>query len=156
MTLQNKLRDSKAVQPVLNLPFHLYHPHRPTWICESRRQDTRATISLNSPSRSYRDSSNRFRQTGGGYGEDYGGQDGAFHHPTRPVDKDKAESELSIHIKKATSPEETAPKQKHVRSQSSLGVGFLALTRFVQNASSTRGIITVLYLFGVACVFSLF
>ncbi len=37
------------------------------------------------------------------------------HMPTRPVDRDKAESELSIHIKKATSTEETAPKQKHVR-----------------------------------------
>ncbi|KAJ1031352.1 hypothetical protein NDA16_000821 [Ustilago loliicola] len=35
--------------------------------------------------------------------------------PTRPVDRDKAESELSINIKKATSTEETAPKQKHVR-----------------------------------------
>ncbi|EJD51962.1 cytoskeleton assembly control protein [Auricularia subglabra TFB-10046 SS5] len=37
------------------------------------------------------------------------------HFPTRPVDKDKAEAELSLNIKKATSPEETAPKQKHVR-----------------------------------------
>jgi hypothetical protein len=32
------------------------------------------------------------------------------------VDKDKAEHELVVNIKKATSPEETAPKQKHVRS----------------------------------------
>ncbi|KAK6910437.1 hypothetical protein I203_104469 [Kwoniella mangroviensis CBS 8507] len=40
---------------------------------------------------------------------------GANHQPTRPVDKDKTESELSVNIKKATSPEETAPKQKHVR-----------------------------------------
>lgn len=39
-----------------------------------------------------------------------------IHYPTRPVDKDKAEQELVINIKKATSPEETAPKQKHVRS----------------------------------------
>ncbi|KAG8987713.1 sla2 Src-like adaptor 2, partial [Tulasnella sp. 427] len=39
----------------------------------------------------------------------------SVHYPTRPVDKDKAESELTINIKKATSPEETAPKQKHVR-----------------------------------------
>ena len=38
------------------------------------------------------------------------------HYPTRPVDKDKAEQELAINIKKATSPDETAPKQKHVRS----------------------------------------
>nr|XP_031859924.1 uncharacterized protein CI109_004531 [Kwoniella shandongensis]KAA5526996.1 hypothetical protein CI109_004531 [Kwoniella shandongensis] len=40
---------------------------------------------------------------------------GANHQPTRPVDKEKTESELSVNIKKATSPEETAPKQKHVR-----------------------------------------
>jgi len=39
-----------------------------------------------------------------------------MHYPTRPVDKDKAEHELVINIKKATSAEETAPKQKHVRS----------------------------------------
>jgi len=38
------------------------------------------------------------------------------HYPTRPVDKDKAEQELVINIKKATSTEESAPKQKHVRS----------------------------------------
>ena len=34
------------------------------------------------------------------------------------MDKDKAENELVINIKKATSPEESAPKQKHVRSLS--------------------------------------
>lgn len=39
-----------------------------------------------------------------------------MHYPTRPVDKDKAEQELAVNIKKATSPEESAPKQKHVRS----------------------------------------
>ncbi|KAJ8083717.1 sla2 Src-like adaptor 2 [Marasmius tenuissimus] len=38
-----------------------------------------------------------------------------IHFPTRPVDKDRAESELAVHIKKATSQEESAPKQKHVR-----------------------------------------
>src|SRR6266702_950716 len=38
------------------------------------------------------------------------------HYPTRPVDKDKAEQELAVNIKKATSTDETAPKQKHVRS----------------------------------------
>ena len=32
------------------------------------------------------------------------------------MDKDKAEQELAINIKKATSTEETAPKEKHVRS----------------------------------------
>ncbi|KAI8460424.1 ANTH domain-containing protein [Phakopsora pachyrhizi] len=37
------------------------------------------------------------------------------HFPTRPVDRDKAEAELTLNIKKATSPDETAPKQKHVR-----------------------------------------
>ncbi|GAA5986887.1 hypothetical protein JCM10908_000940 [Rhodotorula pacifica] len=37
------------------------------------------------------------------------------HNPTRPVDKDKAESELQLALKKATNPDETAPKQKHVR-----------------------------------------
>ncbi|BEI82406.1 hypothetical protein CcaverHIS002_0302740 [Cutaneotrichosporon cavernicola] len=46
----------------------------------------------------------------------YGGRPmGSGHQPTRPVDKDKTEAELSLNIKKATSPEETAPKQKHVR-----------------------------------------
>ncbi|KAG8905687.1 sla2 Src-like adaptor 2 [Tulasnella sp. 403] len=39
----------------------------------------------------------------------------SVHYPTRPVDKDKAEAELTLNIKKATSPEESAPKQKHVR-----------------------------------------
>lgn len=33
----------------------------------------------------------------------------ASHQPTRPVDKEKTESELAVNIKKATSPEETAP-----------------------------------------------
>ncbi|GJJ09734.1 hypothetical protein Clacol_003958 [Clathrus columnatus] len=37
------------------------------------------------------------------------------HLPTRPVDREKAEQELMINIKKATGSEETAPKQKHVR-----------------------------------------
>ncbi|KAI0931689.1 hypothetical protein AcV5_004880 [Taiwanofungus camphoratus] len=37
------------------------------------------------------------------------------HYPTRPVDRDKAEAELVVNIKKATNPDETAPKQKHVR-----------------------------------------
>ncbi|EGS22716.1 uncharacterized protein CTHT_0011900 [Thermochaetoides thermophila DSM 1495] len=35
---------------------------------------------------------------------------------TRSLDHAKAEAELAINIKKATSPEETAPKRKHVRS----------------------------------------
>ncbi|CAG8577023.1 10567_t:CDS:10 [Rhizophagus irregularis] len=37
------------------------------------------------------------------------------HYPTRPVDREKAEHDLALNIKKATSPDETAPKQKHVR-----------------------------------------
>lgn len=37
----------------------------------------------------------------------YGG--GPQHQPTRPVDREKNESELALNIKKATSPEETAP-----------------------------------------------
>lgn len=41
---------------------------------------------------------------------------GIVHQPTRPVDKDKTEVELALHVKKAVSAEETAPKQKHVRS----------------------------------------
>ncbi|KAN0100290.1 ANTH domain containing protein [Tylopilus felleus] len=48
-------------------------------------------------------------------GFDIDGPDSEVHYPTRPVDKDKAEQELVINIKKATSPDETAPKQKHVR-----------------------------------------
>lgn len=56
-------------------------------------------------------SSGRSRQT------DFDDPRDSVHYPTRPVDKDKAEAELTINIKKATSPEETAPKQKHVRSE---------------------------------------
>ncbi|KAG0364522.1 sla2 Src-like adaptor 2 [Gamsiella multidivaricata] len=40
----------------------------------------------------------------------------------RPLNREKAEAELQVHIKKATSPEETAPKRKHVR-------GYIALIR---------------------------
>ncbi|KAK4705857.1 hypothetical protein P7C70_g350, partial [Phenoliferia sp. Uapishka_3] len=47
--------------------------------------------------------------------DDDGGASRMAHMPTRPVDRDKAEQELVLNIKKATSPEETAPKQKHVR-----------------------------------------
>lgn len=67
--------------------------------------------------------------------------------PTRPVDRDKAEQELSLNIKKATSPEETAPKQKHVRSESSVGAawrfgggaGVAGQEGVVQGAASTAG-----------------
>ena len=57
--------------------------------------------------------SHRFPSSKGRY--DIDGDE--VHYPTRPVDKDKAEQELTINIKKATSPEEAAPKQKHVRSE---------------------------------------
>lgn len=40
-----------------------------------------------------------------------------MHLPTRPVDREKAERELNDNIKKATNADETAPKQKHVRSE---------------------------------------
>ena len=46
-----------------------------------------------------------------------GGASRQAHFPTRPVDREKAEQELSLNIKKAMSLEEAAPKQKHVRSQ---------------------------------------
>ncbi|KAI8579900.1 hypothetical protein K450DRAFT_187864 [Umbelopsis ramanniana AG] len=36
-------------------------------------------------------------------------------HTSRPSDRNAADQELSLTVKKATSPEETAPKQKHVR-----------------------------------------
>ncbi|KAI0068161.1 cytoskeleton assembly control protein [Artomyces pyxidatus] len=54
-----------------------------------------------------------YGRRGGGGGFDIDGDE--VHYPTRPVDKDKAEQELVVNIKKATSPEESAPKQKHVR-----------------------------------------
>ena len=57
------------------------------------------------------------------YDRSFGRRPGSFdmdgdevHYPTRPVDKDKAEQELVVNIKKATNTDETAPKQKHVRS----------------------------------------
>lgn len=46
--------------------------------------------------------------------EDYGRRqalNAPNHQPTRPVDKERAETELALSIKKATSPEETAPSE---------------------------------------------
>jgi hypothetical protein len=46
--------------------------------------------------------------------EDYGRRRAAAmsnHQPTRPVDKDKNEAELGVSIKKAVTPEETAPSE---------------------------------------------
>jgi hypothetical protein len=50
--------------------------------------------------------------------EDYGRRqalNAPNHQPTRPVDKERAETELALSIKKATSPEETAPSKSLVR-----------------------------------------
>lgn len=38
-----------------------------------------------------------------------------INQPTRPVDTGRSETELAVHIKKALSAEECAPKAKHVR-----------------------------------------
>jgi hypothetical protein len=74
--------------------------------------------------------------------------DEEVHYPTRPVDKDKAEQELVVNIKKATSPEETAPKQKHVRSAFPLCDDERAVTYFTQNALFIPGTIIRPYLSG--------
>ena len=61
----------------------------------------------------------RVRQRGYDFENEYpDNAAGGFHQPSRPVDRDKAESELALNIKKATNTDETAPKQKHVRSVS--------------------------------------
>lgn len=74
------------------------------------------------PSRFSRSRSNTTRSATSDYidREDYVDRDRPQqqHNPTRPVDKDKAETELQNALKKATNPDETAPKQKHVRSES--------------------------------------
>lgn len=82
--------------------------------------------------------------------------DDEMHYPTRPVDKDKAESELVMHIKKATSPEETAPKQKHVRSAILLyPLAFkLPLTLPLQNVSCLLMTITPQSRSGADCAYS--
>ncbi|QRW24863.1 endocytosis protein end4 [Rhizoctonia solani] len=59
-------------------------------------------------------SGGRTRQNQSDFLDERGGRSDP-HFPTRPVDRDKAEAELTLNIKKATSPEESAPKQKHVR-----------------------------------------
>lgn len=63
---------------------------------------------------SQRSSSSRFGRHNADY-DDYptvrAAASGSSHQPTRPVDKEKTEAELSVNIKKATSPEETAPSQ---------------------------------------------
>lgn len=95
------------------------------------------------------------------------------HVPTRPVDRDKAEQELSVNIKKATSTEETAPKQKHVRSECgslsllALRVGGELVAQLLtsinistrdphlyQNVSSTLGTTAALPLSGLVCAYS--
>jgi len=47
----------------------------------------------------------------------YDDYDQDIHLLTCPVDRDKVEVELTLNIKKAISPEESAPKQKHVHSK---------------------------------------
>jgi hypothetical protein len=53
----------------------------------------------------------------------------------RPMDRDKAEAELALHIKKATSAEETAPKQKHVRGKPLSNMESMRISLNVQEAS---------------------
>ena len=74
------------------------------------------------------------------------------HYPTRPVDRDKADSELTINIKKATSPDETAPKQKHVRSAlfPPLSLTLEVNETLLQNALFIPGIIIALLRSGQA------
>jgi hypothetical protein len=82
--------------------------------------------------------------------------DEEIHYPTRPVDKEKAENELVINIKKATSPEESAPKQKHVRSLSKPVHTIQNANDPNQNVSFTLGIIILQYLSGMVYGCSLF
>ena len=72
------------------------------------------------------------------------------------MDKDKAENELVINIKKATSPEETAPKQKHVRSLSHPVHTIRIANDPNQNVSFILGIITLQYLSGMVYGCNLF
>lgn len=64
---------------------------------------------------------------------------GIVHQPTRPVDKDKTEVELALHVKKAVSAEETAPKQKHVRSASIRLINRFAITAGFRTPYSVDG-----------------
>lgn len=74
-----------------------------------------------------------------------------LHLPTRPVDKDKAEAELVVNIKKATNPDETAPKQKHVRStRIHLLTASSIRSSPLQNVSFTLGTTTLQYRSGPA------
>jgi hypothetical protein len=95
-----------------------------------------------------------FTRFGGGRKQNNFDLEDEIHYPTRPVDKDKAEQELVVNIKKATSPEESAPKQKHVRSTPFHHDLVLELTPF-QSASSLPGITIHLYRFGVDSVSNL-
>ena len=79
--------------------------------------------------------------------------DDEVHYPTRPVDRDKAEHELVINIKKATSPDETAPKQKHVRS-ASFNCSTGPAADHLQNASFLHGITTLRFRSGTGYAYS--
>ena len=92
--------------------------------------------------------SNRSRR---GHGFDV---DDEGHYPTRPVDKDKAEQELVVNIKKATSPEESAPKQKHVRSVLEATHKFLSDAVCLQSALYLPGTTTHRFLSGADFAFS--
>ncbi|KDE07961.1 hypothetical protein MVLG_01867 [Microbotryum lychnidis-dioicae p1A1 Lamole] len=82
-----------------------------------------------------------------------GGASRSAHVPTRPVDRDKAEQELSANIKKATSTEEAAPKQKHVRkcivytwdhrSSASIWSGLRVLPILSDEVQTFKALITV-------------
>ena len=97
------------------------------------------------------DTYSRSRRHGGGFD-----MDEEIHYPTRPVDKDKAEQELVVHIKKATSPEESAPKQKHVRSTSAATCIISVNSDVQQSVSSSVGIIIRQYHSGVDLGFNLY
>lgn len=85
--------------------------------------------------------------------DDDGGASRQAHFPSRPVDNDKAEQELSLNIKKATSPEEAAPKQKHVRkcivytwdyhSSASIWTGLRVLPILTDEVQTFKALITV-------------
>ncbi|CAG8617448.1 16903_t:CDS:10, partial [Dentiscutata erythropus] len=75
------------------------------------------------------------------------------HYPTRPVDREKAEHELALTIKKATSSDETAPKQKHVRkcivytwdyhTSESIWTGLKVLPILTDEVQTFKALITV-------------
>ena len=102
----------------LRLLFLILPTYLPSGLRVTRRKNyTICLINVRS-ARTYRNTSLISRRFAGSRGRHSGFDvDEEIHYPTRPVDKEKAEHELVVNIKKATSPEESAPKQKHVRSE---------------------------------------